>query len=156
MGAPSRALFRTVPQASLSLHKHHERAILSGATSAPAPPIRRDQRVLCFAARAFGRPFSPLDHARSASQSPRSSRAAMDWPHQRQASVCGSAAALRSGFVPAVSPPALHFPRSPTADRSLMKIEKSFRVPHKESHVVRYGSIPHLEFTFPIYCNSSR
>lgn len=39
-------------------------------------------------------------------------------PHQRRASVCGSAAALRSGFVPAVSPPALHFSRSPTADRS--------------------------------------
>ena len=37
----------------------------------------------------------------------------------RAASVCGSAAALRSGSVPAVSPPALHFFRSPTADRSL-------------------------------------
>jgi hypothetical protein len=30
------------------------------------------------------------------------------WPQQRRASVCGSAAALRSVFVPAVSPPALH------------------------------------------------
>jgi hypothetical protein len=42
----------------------------------------------------------------------------MDWPHQRRASVYGSAAALRSDFVPAVSPPALHFSRSPTTDRS--------------------------------------
>ncbi|MGA3142771.1 MAG: hypothetical protein ABSF10_06975, partial [Verrucomicrobiota bacterium] len=39
-------------------------------------------------------------------------------------SVCGSATALRSGSVPAVSPPALHFFRSPTADRSLIKIEE--------------------------------
>jgi hypothetical protein len=44
----------------------------------------------------------------------------MYWPIQRQASVCGSAAALRSGIVPAVSPPVLHFLRSPTADRSLI------------------------------------
>jgi hypothetical protein len=39
-------------------------------------------------------------------------------PQPRRASVCGSAAALRSGSVPAVTPPALHFSRSPTADRS--------------------------------------
>ena len=39
-----------------------------------------------------------------------------------QASVSGSAAALRSGSVPAVTPSALHFFRSPTADRSLFKI----------------------------------
>ena len=47
------------------------------------------------------------------------------WPHQRLASVCGSAAALHSGSVPAVSSPALHFPRSPTADRSHVKIAHS-------------------------------
>jgi len=46
------------------------------------------------------------------------------WSHQQRASVCGSAAALRSGSVPAVSPPVLHFFRSPTADRSLVKIGK--------------------------------
>ena len=44
------------------------------------------------------------------------------WPQQRQASVCGSAAALRSGCVPAVSPSVLHFSRSPTADRSRLLI----------------------------------
>jgi len=43
------------------------------------------------------------------------------WPQQRRPSVCGSAAALRSVSVPAVSPPALHFFRSPTADRSLCR-----------------------------------
>ena len=45
------------------------------------------------------------------------------WPHQRLASVCGSAAALHSGSVPAVSSPALHFPRSPTADRSRVEVQ---------------------------------
>jgi len=39
-------------------------------------------------------------------------------------SVCGSAAAFRFGFVPAVSPPPLHFPRSLTADRSFVKKAK--------------------------------
>jgi len=43
------------------------------------------------------------------------------WPHQRQASVCGSAAALRSCSVPAVSPSPLHLTRS-TADRSLVNL----------------------------------
>jgi hypothetical protein len=38
------------------------------------------------------------------------------------ASVCGSAAALRSGSVPAVSLPALHCFRAPTADRSFNEI----------------------------------
>ena len=45
---------------------------------------------------------------------------AMNWPQQRRASVCGSAAALRYGSVPAVSLPVLHCFRSPTADRSLI------------------------------------
>jgi len=68
---------------------------------------------------AWRSPRFPCDDACSASQKSRSSQAAIDWPQQRRASVCGSAAALRSGYVPAVSPPALHFPRSPPADRSL-------------------------------------
>ena len=56
----------------------------------------------------------------------------MDWPHQRRASVCGSAAALLSGFVSlnASLRSPLHFPRSPPADRSLIKIEE------QQSHAV--------------------
>ena len=46
-------------------------------------------------------------------------------PQKRRASVCGSAAALRSDSVPAVSPSALLFFRSPTADRSQFKINSS-------------------------------
>jgi len=48
------------------------------------------------------------------------------WPHQRRASVCGSAAALRSGCdsLNAALRSPLHFPRSPTADRSLAKPDK--------------------------------
>jgi hypothetical protein len=42
------------------------------------------------------------------------------------ASVCGSAAALRYGCVPAVTPPALHFLRSPTADRANFPIRACF------------------------------
>lgn len=41
--------------------------------------------------------------------------------HERRASVCGLAAALRFGSVPAVSPPPLHCFRAPTADQSLVK-----------------------------------
>jgi hypothetical protein len=59
-------------------------------------------------------------------KSARSSRAAMDWPQVRRASVCGSAAALRSGSVPAVSPPALHSFRSPTADRSQNSYDENY------------------------------
>jgi hypothetical protein len=85
--------------------------------------IRRDQRALCSASRLTAALF-PTSRARSAAQKARSSRAAI----QMAASAAGfhlrSAAALRSGFVPAVSPPALHFPRSPPADRSLVKIEE--------------------------------
>ena len=45
-------------------------------------------------------------------------------PQERRASVCGSAAALRSGCNSLCAPlrPPLHFPRSPTADRSLSVI----------------------------------
>ena len=49
-------------------------------------------------------------------------------PHERPASVCGSAAALRSGCdslcAPLRSP--LHFPRSPTADRSVLFSNRLF------------------------------
>jgi hypothetical protein len=43
-----------------------------------------------------------------------------NWPNNRLASVCGSAAgvALRLRFTMRFSPPPLHFSRSPTADRS--------------------------------------
>ena len=82
---------------------------------------RRDQRPVCCAPRATGRPCLPLNHARSASQTARSSRAAFyNVPQERRASVCGSAAALRSGCISLFAPlrPPLHFPRSPTTDRS--------------------------------------
>jgi hypothetical protein len=60
-------------------------------------------------------PFPPFDHACSTSQTARSSRASIrEVPHERRASVCGSAAALRSGFVPAVS--LLSAPLLPLAD----------------------------------------
>jgi len=49
--------------------------------------LRRDQRAVCFAARADGRPCLSLDHARSASQTARSSRACQ-----------AQDAALASGF----------------------------------------------------------
>ena len=67
---------------------------------------RRDQRADCYA---------PLRKPRA-----RHERQCC-WPQQRQPSVCGSAAALRSDSVPAVSPSPLHCFRSPTADRSLIK-----------------------------------
>ena len=54
----------------------------------PARAYRRDQRAFCFAARADGRPCLPLDHARSASQTARSSRAC-------QAQVAAVAAGFR-------------------------------------------------------------
>ena len=82
--------------------------------------IRRDQRAVCCASRAVRRPVTPSTPPVPLRKTARSSRAAMDWPHQQRASVCGSAAALRSAFVPAVSPSPLHFLRSPTADRSLV------------------------------------
>ena len=79
--------------------------------------VCRDQRAVFFAPRAFGRPFPPLDHARSASQTARSSRAIIrKMPHEQGASVCGSAAgvALRLRFAMRSSPPSA--PLSPLAD----------------------------------------
>ena len=94
-------------------------AHIASAERRASCPLRRDQRAVCFAPQAAGRPCTPLDHARSASHTARSSRARIrKVPHERRASVCGSAAALRSGFVPAVTTPALHFFCSPTAGRS--------------------------------------
>ena len=64
-----------------------------------SPTPRRDQRGLCSAPRATGLgPASLLDHACSAPQSPRSSRAELSWfTAHVVASVCGSAVPLRSG-----------------------------------------------------------
>jgi hypothetical protein len=73
---------------------------------------RRDQRTVCCAAQASGRPCAVLDHACSAAQTERSSRASIGtWPQERRASVWGSAAgvALRLRFAKPPSPPALHF-----------------------------------------------
>ena len=82
---------------------------------------RRDQRADCFVSRAAGRSYAsrprPFHFAKPRARHERQ----LCWPQQRRASVCGSAAALRSGFVPAVSPSALHFFRSPTADRSRLR-----------------------------------
>ena len=84
--------------------------------------FRCDQRAACCAPRADGRPCLPLDHARSTTQTARSSQAGIGSlpQQQRRASVCGSAAALRSGCdaLNASLHPPLHIPRSPTADRS--------------------------------------
>jgi len=89
---------------------------------------RRDQRAVCFAARAARRPFPPLDDARSASQTARSSRAGMVQGRRSGGFSLrpggGRCARLRSAR--RSSPPPLHLPRSPTADRSLKWI---FRAP---------------------------
>ena len=52
-------------------------------------------------------------------------------PQRRRASVCGSAAALRSGCDLLCAPlrPPLHFPRSPTADRSVSSSPRRPRQP---------------------------
>ena len=67
----------------------------------PVARTRRDQRAVCFTSRAARRPCPPLDDARSASQTARSSRACM--VQGRRSGGLPSAArrrALRSGFVP--------------------------------------------------------
>jgi len=56
-----------------------------------------------------GRPVSPTTTPVPLHKNRARHKRQFKWPHQRRASVHGSAAALRSGFVPAVSPPALHF-----------------------------------------------
>ena len=86
--------------------------------------IRRDQRAVCFAARAVRRPCPPFDDARSASQIARSSRACM--VQDRRSGGLPSAArrrALRSGYdsLNASLRSPLHFFRSPTTDRSQTK-----------------------------------
>lgn len=78
---------------------------------------RRDQRTVCYAAQASGRPRPPLDPACSAAQTARSSRAVISIvPQERWASVCGSAAALRCGFVALDTPLRLRS-TFPAADR---------------------------------------
>jgi hypothetical protein len=62
-------------------HPRKMRKITSCRNSSVTTPLLwmlcRDQRALRFAARVDGRPFLPLDHARFASQTARSSRACM-------------------------------------------------------------------------------
>ena len=106
--------------------------------------IRRDQRAVCLAARAVRRPCPPLDDARSASQTARSSRACM--VQDRRSGGLPSAArrrALRSGFVPLNAPLRLplHLPRSPTADRSQGFIAEAGVPP---------GAIPLVAPTIPV------
>ena len=97
-------------------------AALHGLPVAPSPSRRR--------------PFlSAKPRARHERQS--------NWPQQRRASVCGSAAALRSGCVPldASLRPPLHLPRSPTADRSQGFIAEAGVTP---------GAIPLVAPTIPV------
>jgi len=99
--------------------------MLSDAAKADNPHYRqelkqnsRDQRAVFFASRSAGRPCLPLDHARSASQTARSSRASIrNVPQERRASVCGSAAgvALRLRSARRFSP--LSAPLSSLSDR---------------------------------------
>jgi len=69
-----------------------------------------------------GRPFALRPRLFRSAKPRASHERQFCWPQERRPSVCGSAAALRSDSVPAVSPSALHFFRLPTADRS--KIEQ--------------------------------
>lgn len=82
--------------------------------------VCRDQRALCFASLAFGRPCPPLDHARSASQKAPSSRAALaNPPQKRRASVWSLASSLRlRGFTYFVAPAPPSAGTPPTPDRS--------------------------------------
>ena len=88
--------------------------------AAPKPSergLRRDQRAVCFAPRAARRPCPPLDDARSTSQIRALVTSGIrNVPHERRASVCGSAAgvALRLRFASRLSASA---PLSPLADR---------------------------------------
>ncbi len=89
--------------------------------------IRRDQRAVYFAPRAARRPVAlrrrPFHYANPRARHERQ----LHWPQQRRASVCGAAAgvALRLRFTTRFSPPPLHFSRSPSADRSLVKLNKT-------------------------------
>jgi hypothetical protein len=62
-----------------------------------------------------GRPISPATTPVPLRKNRARHERQWDWPQQRRASVCGSAAALRYGSVPAVSP--LSAPLFPLADR---------------------------------------
>src|SRR5208283_3255611 len=83
--------------------------------------LRRDQRALCCAPRAVSLgPLSLLDHACSAPQSTRSSRAELFLIHRTRVRFrlwLGGAVALSLRFARRSVPPPLHF-RPPTADRS--------------------------------------
>jgi hypothetical protein len=105
------------PQITSPSNEIHGEIIHGRIPNAKLARTRRDQRAVCFTARTFVRPFAPLAHARSASQTARSSRASIrNVPHERRASVCGSAAgvALRLRFAIRSPPPSA--PLSPLAD----------------------------------------
>jgi len=85
-------------------------------------PNRRDQRAVCSAPRAGGRPCPPLDHARPTPQTARSSRVGI---RRNAASAAGfrlrlGGGTLCFGFISLCASfrPPLHFPHSPTTDRS--------------------------------------
>src|SRR5690242_12959062 len=83
-----------------------------------------------IAPHAAGRPFPP---SRARPATPRKPRAEIRTkPQARRASVCSSAAAFRSGFIPLCAPfqPPLHFPACRHADRS--RIHGSFFVEHSQ------------------------
>src|SRR5208283_1929437 len=90
--------------------------------SAQISKLRRDQRAFCFAARADGRPCLP-PRPRPFRFANRTLVTSLPGAGRRSSGGLPSAArrrALRSGFVPLGAPlrSPLHFPRSPTADRS--------------------------------------
>jgi hypothetical protein len=58
-------------------HEAHHNNSPKNVNSVPESLTSRDQRAVCFAARAARRPCPPLDDPRSASQTARSSRACM-------------------------------------------------------------------------------
>jgi hypothetical protein len=103
------------PDFRISCVKHN----IKGMTKA-VMVVRHDHRTVCYTPRAARRPVP--SRRRPFRFSNRALVTSFDraGPQMRRASVCGSAAALRSGYDSlntSLRPP-LHFPRSPTADRS--------------------------------------
>jgi hypothetical protein len=82
--------------------------------------FRRDQRAVCFAARAARRSYASRRRPFRFSNRALVTSLHGAGPQERRASVCGPAAgvALRLRSARRSSPPPLHLPRSPTADRS--------------------------------------
>lgn len=103
-------------------------------------PLRRDQRTVCCASRAAGRPCPPVDPPASASQTARSSRASIRrMPHGRRASVWGSAAgvALRLRFAMRFSP--LSAPLSPLAERRPNPVVDDRLHAHADRIITQFG-----------------